>query len=162
MLETYFGSPKMVAHLRAGPSGPYMDGFAGSLERSGYDPSVAVRYLRAAAHIGHFTLEQGGTLANLDLLAFSRHLRTCRCLRPKGGRRNHHTIFGARRYLEYLVTIGVGQCGSTLETQSSDPAIIIEYGRWLRKHRGAAGRGSRLKPPKFLKRREFKSLWSLS
>ena len=162
MLETYFGSPKMVAHLRAGPSGPYMDGFAGSLERSGYDPSVAVRYLRAAAHIGHFTLEQGGTLANMDLLAFSRHLRTCRCPRPKGGRRNHHTIFGARRYLEYLVTIGVGQCGSTLETQSSDPAIIIEYGRWLRKHRGAAGRGSRLKPPKFLKRREFKSLWSLS
>jgi len=92
MLETYFGSPKMVAHLRAGPSGPYLDGFAGSLERSGYDPSVAVRYLRAAAHIGHFTLEQGGTLANVDLLAFSRHLRTCRCPRPKGGRRNHHTM----------------------------------------------------------------------
>jgi hypothetical protein len=61
MLETYFGSPKMVAHLRAGPSGPHMDGFAGSLKLSGYEPSVAVRYLRAAAHIGHFTLEQGGT-----------------------------------------------------------------------------------------------------
>jgi hypothetical protein len=85
MLETYFGSPKMVAHLRAGPSGQFMDGFAGSLERSGYDPSVAVRYLRAAAHIGHFTLEQGGTLANVDLSAFSYHLRTCRCPRPKGG-----------------------------------------------------------------------------
>lgn len=144
MLETYFASPKMVAHLRTGPSGPYMDGFAGSLERSGYDPSVAVRYLRAAAHIGHFTLEQGGTLANLDLLAFSRHLRTCRCPRPKGGRRNHHTIFGARRYLEYLVTLGVGQCSSTPETQNADPAIIIEYGRWLRKHRGAAGTTIRL------------------
>jgi hypothetical protein len=52
MLETYFGSPKMVAHLRAGLSGPYMDGFAGSLKRSGYEPSVAVCYLRAAAHIG--------------------------------------------------------------------------------------------------------------
>jgi hypothetical protein len=55
MLEIYFGSPKMAAHLRAGPSGPYMDGFAGFLDRSGYEPSVAVRYLRAAAHIGHFT-----------------------------------------------------------------------------------------------------------
>ena len=62
MLETYFGSPKMLAHLRAGPSGPYMDGFAGSLELSGYELSVAVRYLRAAAHIGHFTLEQGGDI----------------------------------------------------------------------------------------------------
>ena len=109
MLETYFGSPKMVAHLRAGPSGPYMDGFAGSLDRGGYEPSVAVRYLRAAAHIGHFTLEQGGTLANMDLLAFSHHLRTCRCQRPKGGRRNHHTVYGARRYREYLVAIGVCQ-----------------------------------------------------
>jgi site-specific recombinase XerD len=138
MLETYFGSPKMVAHLRAGPSGSYMDGFAGSLDRSGYEPSVAVRYLRAAAHIGHFTLEQGGTLANMDLLAFSHHLRTCRCPRPKGGRRNHHTVYGARRYREYLVAIGVCQGGHTPELRNADSAMIIEYRRWLRKHRGAA------------------------
>jgi site-specific recombinase XerD len=138
MLETFFESPKMLAHLRAGPSGPYMDGFAAWLERSGYDPSVAVRYLRAAAHIGHFTLDQGGTLADMDLAAFSRHLRTCHCPRPKGGRRNHHTVYGARRYREYLVTIGVGQCGGTPESQNADPAIIVEYRRWLRKHRGAA------------------------
>jgi len=135
MLETYFGSPKMVAHLRAGPSGPYMDGFAGSLELSGYEPSVAVRYLRAAAHIGHFTLEQGGTLANMDLSAFSRHLRTCRCPRPKGGRRNHHTVYGARRFHEYLAAI---QGSSTPELQKTDLAIIAEYERWLRKHRGVA------------------------
>jgi integrase len=136
MLETFFTAPKMVAHLRAGPSGPYLDGFAAWLEGDRYEPSVTVRYLRAAAHIGHFTLEQGGTLANIDLLAFSRHLRACRCPRSKGGQRNHHTIFGARRYREYLVGIGVGQCSSTPE--NTDPAIIIEYRRWLRQHRGAA------------------------
>ncbi len=144
MLETYFGSPKIVAHLRAGPSGPYMDGFAASLERSGYEPSVAVRYLRAAAHIGHFTLDQGGTLANLDLSAFSLHLRTCRCPRPKGGRRNHHTIYGARRYCEYLVAIGVSQCSTSPGDQDADPAIIIEYRQWLRKHRGSADSTVRL------------------
>jgi site-specific recombinase XerD len=144
MLETYFGSPKMVAHLRAGPSGPYIDGFAGSLEGSRYDPSVAVRYLRAAAHIGHFTLEQGGTLANVDLSAFSCHLQTCRCPRPKGGRRNHHTIYGARRYCEYLVAIGVSQCNISPVAQDADSAIIIEYRQWLRKHRGAADSTVRL------------------
>lgn len=144
MLETYFGSPKMVAHLRAGPSGQYMDGFAEALEHSGYDPSVAVRYLRAAAHIGHFTLEQGGTLANVDLLAFSYHLRTCRCPRQKGGRRNHHTIYGARRYCEYLVAIGVSQCSISPGVQDPDPAIIIDYRQWLRKHRGAADSTVRL------------------
>jgi hypothetical protein len=137
MLGTYFGSPKMVVHLRAGPSGPYMDGFAGSLELSGYERSVAVRYLRAAAHVGHFTLEQGGTLADMDLSAFARHLRTCCCPRPKGGRRNHHTVYGARRYHEYLVAIGVAQRSSTPEIQNADLAIITQYGRWLRKHRGA-------------------------
>ena len=36
MLETYFVAPKMVAHLRAGPSGPYMDGFAAWLTRDRY------------------------------------------------------------------------------------------------------------------------------
>jgi site-specific recombinase XerD len=138
MLERYFRSPKMVAHLRAGPSGPYLDGFAGALDCGGYEPSVAVRYLRAAAHIGHFTLEQGATLANMDLLAFSRHLRTCRCPRAKGGRRNHHTVYGARRYSEYLVTIDVCKGGNTSENQDTDSAIIIEYRSWLRKHRGAA------------------------
>lgn len=138
MLETYFGSPKMLAHLRASPSGPHMDGFARSLKLSGYEPSVAVRYLRAAAHIGHFTLEQERTLADMDLSAFSRHLRNCRCPRSKGGRRNHHTVYGTRRYREYLVAIGVGQCGRTPEGQNADPAIIVEYRRWLRKHRGAA------------------------
>ena len=139
MLETYFGAPKALAYLRAGASGPYMDGFAGSLEFSGYKRSVAVRYLRAAAHIGHCTQENGGTLANMDLLAFSRHLRTCRCPRQKGGRRNHHTLYGARRYREYLEAIGVDQSRITSEIQnSSDPAIIVEYRRWLRKHRGAA------------------------
>jgi hypothetical protein len=79
-----------------------------------------------------------GTLANMDLLAFSRHLRTCRCPRLKGGRRNHHTVYGARRYREYLVTIGVCKGGNVPENQSTDSAMIIEYGRWLRKHRGAA------------------------
>jgi hypothetical protein len=61
MLETYFSAVKILEHLRKGPSGLYMDGFAVSLERSGYRPATAVRYLRAAAHLGHFVHEQGGS-----------------------------------------------------------------------------------------------------
>ena len=96
-----------------------MDGFAARLERGGYDP-VAVRYLRAAAHVGHFTVGQGEVLAKMDLLAFSRHLGSCRCPRLKGGRRNHHTVYGARRFHEFLVAIGVYQGGSAPELQSAD------------------------------------------
>src|SRR5271166_5697303 len=59
MLETYFAAPKTLERLRAGPSGPYMDGFAASLKRDGYRAATAVRYLRAAAHLGHFLQSRG-------------------------------------------------------------------------------------------------------
>ena len=58
MLETYFSASKMLGHLRSGPSGPYLDGFAATLERQGYSAGTAVRYLRAAAHLGHVVVRQ--------------------------------------------------------------------------------------------------------
>jgi hypothetical protein len=78
MLETYFSAAKMPGHLRSGPSGPYLDGFAAALEQQGYGPETAVRYLRAAAHIGHVMAEQGAGLTDIDLAAFGEHLRTHR------------------------------------------------------------------------------------
>ena len=63
MLETYFSATKMLGHLRSGPSGPYLDGFAEVLERQGYGPETAVRYLRAAAHIGHVMTDQCARLS---------------------------------------------------------------------------------------------------
>lgn len=139
MLETYFSAPKMLEHLRCGPSGPYLDGFAALLERDGYSPATAVRYLRAAAHLGHFAHEQGGTLTEINLSAFGEHLQACRCPRSKGGRRNHHTIFGARHYRDFLLAIGV--CRSTIvtpEVQHAEPDVIARFRHWLRKHHGAA------------------------
>ena len=109
MLETYFSASKMRAHLRSGPSGPYLDGFAAGLERQGYSADTAVRYLRAAAHLGHVVARQGAMPSEIDLAAFSKHLRSCRCARALGGRRNHHTIFGARLFRRHLVEIGVCQ-----------------------------------------------------
>ena len=108
MLETYFSAPKMLGHLRrAIPCGPYLDGFAAALERQGYGPETAVRYLRAAAHVGHVMAERDASVSDIDLAAFEQHLQTCRCPRAKGGRRNHHTIYGARLFRRHLEEIGV-------------------------------------------------------
>jgi site-specific recombinase XerD len=137
MLETYFSAPKMLERLRSGPSGPYLDGFAAVLRRDGYSPSIAVRYLRAAAHLGHFVRDQGGTLAGIDLLAFGEHLRTCRCPRSKGGRRNHHTLFGAKCYRDFLLEIGVWQPDATT-LERAEPELLTRFKQWLRKHRGLA------------------------
>ena len=44
MLETYFPVSKMPEHLRSGPSGPYLDGFAAVLARQGYSADTAVSW----------------------------------------------------------------------------------------------------------------------
>ena len=137
MLETYFSALKMLGHLRRGPSGPYLDGFAATLERQGYSAGTAVRYLRAAAHLGHVVARQGAMPSDIDLAVFSEHLRTCRCPRAIGGRRNHHTIFGVRLFRRHLVEIGV--CRSVdAELQPAEPCLVADFKVWLRKHRGAA------------------------
>ncbi|HJZ42078.1 MAG TPA: site-specific integrase [Hyphomicrobiaceae bacterium] len=143
MLETYFSASKMLGHLRSGPSGRYLDGFAATLEQQGYGPETAVRYLRAAAHVGHVMAEQGASLADIDLAAFSEHLRTCRCPRAKGGRRNHHTIYGARLFRRHLVELGVCQ-SATVVVAPAEPKLVADFKAWLRKHRGASDATIRL------------------
>jgi hypothetical protein len=143
MLETYFSASKMLRHLRSGPSGPYLDGFAAALEQHGYARETAVRYLRAAAHVGHVMAEQGVGLADIDLTAFGEHLRTCRCSRARGGRRNHHTIYGARLFRRHLVEIGVCRSAAVVAV-SAEPKLVADFRAWLRKHRGASDATIRL------------------
>lgn len=143
MLETYFSASKMLRHLRSGPSGPYLDGFAAALERHGYARETVVRYLRAAAHVGHVMAEQGVGLTDIDLTAFGEHLRTCRCPRARGGRRNHHTIYGARLFRRHLVEIGVCRSAAVVAV-SAEPSLVADFRAWLRKHRGASDATIRL------------------
>src|SRR5215471_19157186 len=62
MLEKYFSAPKTLRRLRGGISGSYIDAFAEDLERDGYAPASAVRYIRAASHLGCFVQRKGGAL----------------------------------------------------------------------------------------------------
>ncbi len=143
MLETYFSGSKMLEHLRRGPSGQYLDEFAMALKRHGYSPETSVRYLRAAAHIGHVMVEQGASLMDVDLVAFGEHLRTCRCPRGKGGRRNHHTIYGARLFRRHLVELGVCR-PAAVAAAPAEPTLVADFMTWLRKYRGASNATIRL------------------
>uniref|UniRef100_UPI003F9EA013 tyrosine-type recombinase/integrase n=1 Tax=Roseiarcus sp. TaxID=1969460 RepID=UPI003F9EA013 len=129
---------KMLAHLRSGPSGPYLDGFAAALERQGYSAGTAVRYLRAAAHLGYVVARQGAMPSDIDLAVFSEHLLRCRCPRAMGGRRNHHTIFGARLFRQHLVEICVCGSAAAASLQPAEPSLVADFKVWLRKHRGAS------------------------
>ena len=144
MLEKYFSAPKMLGHLRAGPSGPYIDGFAAALHSDGYRNATAVRYIRAAVHLGHVLQKHGGDLADINISKFDRHLQSCRCPRCKGGRRNHHTLYGAKRFRDYLVRIGVCKRPDLQATEKVEPQLVVGFRHWLRKHRGAAENTIRL------------------
>ena len=141
MLETYFSAPKTLRRLRAGLSGAYIDGFAASLRADGYGAASTVRYLRAAAHLGHFLERQGRTLDDIDrstAAAFFRHFAVCRCPLSNGGKRNHHTYFGAKRYRDYLIQIGVCRPEAAREVCEPEPALVTGFRRWLQKHHGIA------------------------
>jgi site-specific recombinase XerD len=140
MLGRYFRARKTLERLRSGPSGQYIDGFAAALERDGYSHLSAIRYLRVAAHLGYFLERQGKALTDLDSTtpqAFFRHLPTCCCPLSNGGKRSHHLYFGAKRYCNYLLQIGVCHSTPVADVRNPEPEVVTSFRRWLKKHRGA-------------------------
>ena len=110
MLEKYFSAPKTLRRLRSGISGPHIDAFADDLEREGYALASAVRYIRAAAHLGCFVQRRGGLLAEIDfntLHAFVGHLRSCRCPHYKRAKIAYHARFGVKLFHQRLVGCGI-------------------------------------------------------
>jgi hypothetical protein len=101
LIDKYFSAPKTLRRLRAGLSGPHIDGFAEALEQGGYSPATAIRYLRAAAHLGCFVRCKGAALADINanmLEDFRRHLPRCRCPQSNGGRTGYHAQFGVKLF----------------------------------------------------------------
>ena len=66
MLEHVFLRTGVIARLRGGPLGPYLDDLATSFHQQGYAPSSIQRYLRAGDQFGRWLQEQGYGLSELD------------------------------------------------------------------------------------------------
>jgi site-specific recombinase XerD len=140
MLDTYLVAPKTMKRLRTGPAGAFIDGFADALERDGYSAGSAIRYIRSADHLGRFMLTVGRPLDEVSpqiLEAFRRHIPTCNCPDAKGGKANHHVYFGAKRFHEYLIGIGICEAGNPETAEISEPGIVSGFRQWMEKHRGA-------------------------
>ena len=140
MLERFFSAPKTLSRLRKGPSGPYIDGFAKHLAEAGYSSSCAVRYLRVAAHLGHFLDCQGKILAEVNTRTatlFRQHLSECRCPISNGGQVNHHTFHGVKCFHGYLVELGICADEPIQALTPVEPELIIAFRDWLQVHRGA-------------------------
>lgn len=141
MLEKYFSAPKTLTRLRAGLAGPHIDGFADALEQDGYSQGSAVRYLRAAVHLGHFLQGNGGSLVDISastLDAFHHHLPLCHCPCSNGGKANHHVLFGAKRFRAHLFQRGVCQTDPVPQVQIPELTLVASFREWLQRHRGVA------------------------
>jgi len=140
MLENYFSAPKTLRRLRTGPSGPYIDGFSNALERDRYARASAVRYLRAAAHLGCFVHRKGYVWGDINepmLEAFARHLPRCRCPLSNGGKTGYHARFGVKLFYQHLVQRGICQDHSIRGAQCIEPALVSAFRDWFQMHRGA-------------------------
>jgi len=141
MLDMYLKTPKTIQRLRSGPSGPYIDGFAGTLKEQGYSYTTAIKYLRSASHLGWFVDRRKGALDSINdktLVAFRRHLTRCRCPLRYGGKAIHHTQYGAKLFVKYLRDIGVIKRRSANRTNETESPVIVAFRQWLQTHRGAA------------------------
>ena len=138
MLEKHFSAPKTLRRLRSGISGPHIDAFADDLQRDGYAPASAVRYIRAAAHLGCFVQQRGGVLADINcntLHAFGIHLHRCRCPHFKRAKISYHARFGVKLFHRRLV--GCGICPSEpVQDAKGDPALVTAFRDWFQTHRG--------------------------
>ena len=129
MIEKYFSAPKTLRRLRAGLSGPHIDGFAEALERGGYSHATAIRYLRAAAHLGCFVQRKSAALADINastLEDFRRHLTSCRCPQSNGGRTGYHAQFGVKLFLP----------PASIAKQNPVPPLVSAFQTWFQTHRG--------------------------
>ena len=62
MLEHFFVRSHVIARLRRGPLGPYLDDLATMLHRQGYAPSSIQSYLRTGDTFGRWLYRHGYTV----------------------------------------------------------------------------------------------------
>ncbi len=139
MIEKYFSAPKTLQRLRAGLSGPYIGGFAETLEQQGYAQATAIRYLRAAAHLGIFLQRRGGVLSDIDeatLEDFGQHLSRCRCPQSNGGKTGYHARFGVKLFYRHLIQCEICSDRPTTDDHNDEPALVTAFRDWFQTHRG--------------------------
>lgn len=137
MLDFYVENDVRLRRLLQCPLGEYLDGFAAWLRAAGYRRRPAQLSLRAAAHLGHWASVRRAPTDQLDeqLEAFTCHLPKCTCRHGFRGRDPYHAA-GARRFVEYLRTIGI--LHPICAEPEPMPALVVGFCDWMRNHRGVA------------------------
>ena len=83
MLERFIEKEHTIDRLRSSPFAEHLDGFAAAMFAAGYSRSSGIRYVNAAAHLGHWCRDRHLPVAQIDdrmMRRFVEHIgRRCRC-----------------------------------------------------------------------------------
>ena len=99
MISDYFKAPWVLARMRSGSVGPYVDGLAATLAGAGFGARAIRVHIRAAVHFRRWADEHGIAIAAFDdgsLSRFRRRLRRCRYIKRSKGTLGG-AVSGARR-----------------------------------------------------------------
>jgi hypothetical protein len=138
MLEEFIGAPRLLKVLRSGPAGQYVGGFARFLSESGYNPWTGRKFLFVASHFAGWAQGEGVgvTKLNEDLLApFRRHLQTCQCAKPTGGKRPA-VVVGCQLFLDHLRYCGI--LAAAIQPLPTYPPLLAGFRQWMQQHRGVS------------------------
>lgn len=137
MIHRYFDAPHTLRRLRSGVTGPFISGFALTLEEAGYSRQTIRFHLRFAGHLGHWATERCVSIHEFDEAAcktFLRHLQHCQCLRPNQGK--YYQAAGAvRLFLSYLRQLHVVPPKLKDEGPCKAP-LVVAFRDWMGQHRG--------------------------
>jgi len=136
MLEAFFSCTEVCERLRLGPAGRYLDDFAGYLARSSYEQLRGRTLLHAACHFTSWAQGGGTPVTALDEVAlgrFQRHLSSCDCVRPNGGK-GRTARAGSRLFFRFLGRSGV--VSEPEDNVSRLPALVQAFRSWMVQHRG--------------------------
>jgi hypothetical protein len=113
MIEHFFVHAPVVARLKGGPLGPYLDGLATTLHQQGYAPSSIQRCLRTGDLFGRWLQGQGYDVTQIDERAVQHYVSGLE--RYRSGQ-----LPKAAQGLKHIVEL-LRQRGSLIDRQSPTP-----------------------------------------
>jgi len=128
MLEHFFVRSHVIARLRRGLLGPYLDDLATLLDRQGYAPSSIQSYLRTGDTFGRWLHQHGYTMSELDAAVVQRYVTGLRRYRsghlPKAAE-------GLNHLLRFLRHQGVVPLWPTTPPATPVDLWLAEYAMYL-------------------------------
>ncbi len=139
MVQREIGGAREVAasdEVEAHDEVPHVDGFVRWLEAKGYQPHTRGCHRHYLRQFLEWAEGEGLPLTEMVPDAVERF---CVALKEQGklrtaGGRLAAAVFAARRFVEYLVAVGV--VAEQAPASASPPTVLADFDGWMREHRG--------------------------